>query len=88
MMSQDIEKNLTCRCWIYIYIYINKAGDSLVVKSPCTMLELCKSAISSPISSATLMASSSTRVIFVFDFDFVSPRPLAAPAAFLPTSPE
>ena len=43
-MRQGIEKNLTCRCWTNI---IYKAGDSLVVKSPCTMLELCKSAISS-----------------------------------------
>ena len=82
MMRQVIARKDLPMLGIYIYIY--KAGDSLVVKSPCTMLELCKSAISSPISSATLMASSSTRVIF----DFVSPRPLAAPTVFLPTSPE
>ena len=39
-----------------------RAGDSLVVKSPCTMLELCMSAINSPISLATLMASGHLRL--------------------------
>ena len=39
--------------------------NSLVVKSPWIMLELCMSATRVPTSLATFMASSSTRVIFV-----------------------
>ena len=45
--------------------YAKYQNDSLVVKSPWTMLELCMSATRMPTSLATFMASSSTRVIFV-----------------------
>ena len=45
--------------------YAKCQSNSLVVKSPWTMLELCMSATRMPTSSATFMASSSTRVIFV-----------------------
>ena len=45
--------------------YAKYQKNSLVVKSPWTMLELCMSATRMPTSLATFMASSSTRVIFV-----------------------